>query len=112
MKELNTGYLRQKRKRLMKQLKEIEPVMLRGSLIERYKRCGKSNCHCLKGKGHGPAYYLSVSMPGGTRPVIIYVPVKFKTEIEKALANYRKAQKLVEEISSINRELFIRRALF
>jgi hypothetical protein len=26
----------------------------RGSLIETYKRCGRPNCHCVDGPGHGP----------------------------------------------------------
>ncbi len=41
-------------------------AILRGSLIERYKRCGKPGCKCADGAGHGPKYYLSVSYPGIT----------------------------------------------
>ena len=47
--------------------------ILRGSLIERYKRCGKPGCKCADGPGHGPKYYLSVSYPG-LRPQMDYVP--------------------------------------
>jgi len=43
---------------------------------------------------------------------VIYVPTKLKPQIEKALANYRKAQQLLEKISSINRELFTQKAIF
>ncbi|MHC4710339.1 MAG: DUF6788 family protein [Planctomycetota bacterium] len=41
-------------------------AILRGSLIERYKPCGRPGCKCAKGPGHGPKYYLSVSqaIPG------------------------------------------------
>ncbi len=103
-------YLRQKQKRLIEQLKKIEPLMLRGSLIERYKRCGKSNCHCIEGKGHGPHYYLSVSM-SGARPTMIYIPLEYKVSIEKALANYRNTQHILEKLSDINRELLVRRII-
>ena len=111
MQKLTTTYLRQKRKRLIEQLNEIESAMLRGSLIERHKKCGKSNCWCVDGKGHGPNYYLSVSMPG-TRPIMIYVSVEDKSLVEKALANYREAQQIMEKISDINRELLTRKISF
>jgi len=110
MKNLTTSSLRQKRKRLIEQLKKTEVFILRGSLIERYKQCGKSNCHCVDGKGHGPTYYLSVSMPG-QRPVMIYVATEYKTIIENALLNYREAQYIMEKISDINRELLLRKTL-
>lgn len=111
MQKTTTSSLQQKRKRLIEQLKQSEPTILRGSLIERYKRCGKLNCRCVEGKGHGPSYYLSVSMPG-TRPIMIYVPLEHKELVEKALANYRYAQQITEKISEINRELLVRRINF
>lgn len=111
MQKQTTAYLQQKRKRLIGQLKKIEPIMLRGSLIERYKKCGKLNCRCADGMGHGPNYYLSVSMPG-MRPVMIYVSTEYKPLVEKALANYREAQQIMEKISDINRELLTRRISF
>lgn len=46
--------------------------LLRGSLIERYLRCGKPGCKCAQGEGHGPKYYLSVSF-AGHRPQMDYV---------------------------------------
>ena len=46
---------------------KIPPLteMLRGTLRKRYVRCGKSGCHCKKGRGHGPIAYLSVTLRGG-----------------------------------------------
>jgi hypothetical protein len=111
MQKLTVTSLRQKRKRLIEQLNILEPIMLRGSLIERYKRCGKRNCRCVEGKGHGPNYYLSVSMPG-TRPIMIYIPSEYKSSVEDALAKYRVAQQILAKISDINRELLIRRIPF
>ena len=98
MEKYTTAYLRKKRKRLVQQLKALEPVMLRGSLIERYQRCGKSNCKCATGKGHGPKFYLSVSMPS-VRPVMIYIPIDFKAEVEKALSHHQRARQILEKIS-------------
>jgi hypothetical protein len=39
--------------------------IVRGSLVTRYRRCGKPTCHCVKGEGHGPAHYLVVTLKPG-----------------------------------------------
>ena len=111
MKNFTSTHLRQKRKRLLKKLKSIEENMIRGSLIERYKQCGKTNCHCNEGSKHGPTYYLSVSIPDA-KTVLIYVSMENKVIVEEALENYRKAQKIIGEISDINRELLLRKVNF
>ncbi len=99
--------LRRRRKALLRRLPDLETV-LRGSLIERYKRCGKPGCHCAEGPGHGPKYYLSVSR-SGQRPVMEYVPQEFRDQVEASLANHRRLREIVEEIARINRELLRRR---
>jgi hypothetical protein len=111
MKDFSTPYLRQKRKRLMQQLNQLDTlIMMRGSLIERYKKCGKPNCKCTIGKGHGPKYYLSVTLSKNNL-AIIYVPIDLKSDVEQALLNYQKAKNIMEELSHVNRELLIRRQL-
>ncbi len=110
MEQFSTSYLRQKRKRLVQQLEQLEPLMLRGSLIERYKKCGKPNCKCSKGKGHGPKYYLSVTL-SKTNPVMIYVPTDLIGTVKQGLLNYQKAKEIMEDLSHVNRELLIRREL-
>ena len=72
MSEETASVLRRRRKLLLRKLPPLESV-LRGSLIERYKRCGKPGCKCAEGPGHGPKYYLSVSYPGRA-PQMDYVP--------------------------------------
>jgi len=83
-------------------------AILRGSLIERYKRCGKPGCKCADGPGHGPKYYLSVSHPG-LRPQMDYVPQESHAQITEFIANYHRAREILEAISEINRELLRRR---
>jgi len=107
-KEKSTAYLRRRRTTLLKRLASVDARILRGSLIERYIRCGKPGCKCTKGPGHGPKYYLSVSYPG-RRPEQDYVPQKYHKQVEEFLTNYQKAKQILEEISSINRELLRRR---
>jgi hypothetical protein len=99
--------LRKQRKALLQQLPPLQAI-LRGSLIERYKRCGKPGCKCAEGPGHGPKYYLSVSYPG-RRPQMDYVPQESCAQTTEFLANYRRAREILEAICEINCELLRRR---
>jgi hypothetical protein len=54
--------LLQQRQALVKQLRQLEAFILRGSLIERFKRCGKPGCKCAQGPGHGPRSEFALSM--------------------------------------------------
>jgi hypothetical protein len=99
--------LRKRRRALLRQLPPLKEI-LRGSLIERYKRCGKPGCQCADGRGHGPKYYLSVSYPG-LRPQMDYVPQESYAQAAEFLANYHRAREILEAICEINRELLRRR---
>ncbi len=103
----STAALRKRRQALLRQLPPLDAI-LRGSLIERYKRCGKPGCKCADGRGHGPKYYLSVSYPG-LRPQMDYVPQECFEQTSEFLANYQRARELLEQICEINRELLRRR---
>jgi hypothetical protein len=105
--EKSTKALRQRQKALFKRLPPLQAI-LRGSLVERYKRCGKPGCKCANGPGHGPKYYLTVSYPK-RRPEMDYVPAEFQEKVKEYLENYRKTKQILEEISEINRELLRRR---
>ena len=99
--------LRKRRDALVRQLPPLKSI-LRGSLIERYKRCGKPGCKCAEGRGHGPKYYLSVSFPGH-RPQMDYVPQETYSQAAEFIANFRRSREILEEICAINRELLRRR---
>ena len=105
------GELIQQRQALVRQLRRLEPFILRGSLIERFKRCGKAGCKCAQGPGHGPKYYLSVSQPG-TRPQMDYVPVEYSQQVVEYLHNLQQVRQLLERICNLNRELLRRRTKF
>ena len=107
----STPALRQRRQALIKQLERLEPFILRGSLIERFKRCGKPGCKCAQGPGHGPKYYLSVSQPGA-RPEMDYVPVEHSQQVSEYLHNFQQVRQLLEQICNLNRELLRRRVKF
>ena len=106
-KQTTTALRKRRQALLLRQLPPLKAV-LRGSLIERYKRCGKPGCKCADGPGHGPKYYLSVSFPG-LRPQMDYVPQESYAQASEFLANYHRARQILEEICEINRELLRRR---
>jgi uncharacterized protein DUF6788 len=99
--------LRRRRQTLLRQLPPLHEL-LRGSLIERYKRCGKPGCKCAQGIGHGPKHYLSVSFPG-QRPQMEYVPQDYYEQAVRYLSNYHRVREILEEVCEINRELLRRR---
>jgi hypothetical protein len=107
MSQKPSAVLCRQREALLSQLPPLQTV-LRGSLIERYSRCGKPGCHCAEGKGHGPKYYLSVSFPG-ERPKMEYVPQELEHQTREYLNNLQQAREVLEQICEINRELLRRR---
>ena len=107
MTERTTAELKRRRSQLLRKLPPLDSA-LRGSLVERYKRCGNPNCHCASGPGHGPKYYLSVSYPGRS-PQMDYVPQADYERVSQSLNNYTRIREILEEISEINHELIRRR---
>ena len=81
--------------------------------MERYRRCGRANCRCARrgDPGHGPAYYLMVTVGPG-RTVQVYVPRAQKDQVERWLENFRIARQTLEEVSTVNRELLKAGKLF
>jgi hypothetical protein len=104
----SSAALRKRRHQLARRLPPIEQI-LRGSLIETYKRCGRPNCHCVDGTGHGPKRYLSTISRTGERPRVGYVPNAAHAEVREFLANFRKLREVLNEICAINAELLRRR---
>jgi hypothetical protein len=110
MEQSTTKALRQRQRTLLRKFPPLQAI-LRGSLIERYKRCGKPGCKCAEGRGHGPKYYLSISYPR-RRPEMDYIPAEFQGKVKTYLENYRKVKEILEELCSISRELLRRRERF
>lgn len=100
------------RERLLARLPDLRQI-LRGSLVVRYRRCGRANCHCaVEGDpGHGPAYYLMVTV-APSQTLQIYVPKQHKALVEGWIENFRLARDKLEEISRLNRDLLKRGKLF
>lgn len=105
--EMSVARLRARRRRLVRGLPDLEAV-LRGSLIERMKRCGKAGCRCAEGELHGPYSYLSTRGEEGTR--LEYVPQDWLDWTRERVENSRRVLAVISEVAEINRELLRRRA--
>jgi hypothetical protein len=90
-------------------LQKIPPMdeLIRGSLVERHLRCGKSGCHCARGKGHR-VWYLTVSFAGGKTEQVT-VPKSLLPVVRRWVANYHRWWDGMERISAINRDLLRKR---
>ena len=82
---------------------------MRASLVERFSRCGKANCHCHHGGDkHGPFYYLTQCLAvGKINKFLLKTPPSSKRP-ERAIEHYRQLQEQLEELSQINAELLRR----
>ena len=90
------------RKRLVRSLPLLDEV-LRGSVFERRRRCGKSYCHCAHGEGHR-TFYLTVTFSSG-KTEQISLPRELVPMVRRWVKNYRRCGKILEDISAINRKL-------
>ena len=104
----STLALRQRKRFLLSHLKVL-PDSLRASLVERFSRCGKSNCRCHHGGDkHGPFYYLTQCLAvGKVNKVLLKTPAQ-QQAAKDGIESYRQFQDQIEELSQINTELLRR----
>ena len=77
-----------------------------GSLVERYRRCGKPGCRCMRPgeRGHGPTWSLTRSLSG--RTVTRVVPGGEAVELTRShLAEYRRLRRLLNELLDLSERL-------
>jgi hypothetical protein len=104
----STLALRQRKRFLLSQIK-VRPDSLRASLVERFSRCGKANCHCHHGgQKHGPFYYLTQCLAVGQVNKFLLKAVPQQQAARSGIDHYRQLQEQLEELSQINAELLRR----
>jgi hypothetical protein len=76
-----------------------------GSLVERYRRCGKAGCHCAgKGvPGHGPSWSLTREVGGKT--VTRVIPAGAVAQTREQIAEHRRLRALVRELVETSEQL-------
>ncbi len=103
--ESEVAALEQRREELNRQLAQIGE-MRPGSLVKRYRKCGKPNCRCARPgeRGHGPSFSLTRQVEGKT--VTRVIPAGAAVERTRAqIAEYRRFRRLVVELVEVSERL-------
>jgi hypothetical protein len=76
-----------------------------GSLVGRYRRCGKASCHCAEegAQGHGPSWSLTRVVDGKT--VTRIIPESAVELTRQQIAEYRAFRGLGREFVEVNEQL-------
>jgi hypothetical protein len=77
-----------------------------GSLVPRFRRCGKPSCHCAKKgeKGHGPSY--SLTHPVGGKTVTRVIPVGSAVDrTREQLQEYHRFRQLVQKLITVSEQI-------
>ncbi len=76
-----------------------------GSLVGRYRRCGKPNCRCAREgeEGHGPSWSLTRAVDG--RTVTRIIPADAVERTRGQIAEHRRFRALAGELVEVSEEL-------
>ncbi len=76
-----------------------------GSLVERYRRCGKPGCHCAgtSASGHGPSWSLTRGVGGKT--VTHIIPPHAVDATRRQIAEYQRFRGLVRALVDTSEQL-------
>jgi len=73
-----------------------------GSLVERYRRCGKPQCHCARpdDRGHGPQWLLTRPVSGKT--VSLAIPKEAVERTRRQVEEYQRFRAFARELTEAN----------
>ncbi len=73
-----------------------------GSLVGRYRKCGKPNCHCAREgeRGHGPSWSLTRHVGGKT--VTRIIPLIAVAQTQEQIAEYQRLRQLTKELVEVS----------
>jgi hypothetical protein len=76
-----------------------------GSLVGRYRKCGKPNCHCAQPEdpGHGPSWSLTHDVKGKTATRI--VPKAFVSQTREHIAEYQRLRHLTSDLVEVSEKI-------
>lgn len=89
-----------RRRHLRQQLRALSfAPLMRGSLVERLRRCGRPNCACAHdpSKRHG-GKFLTVQLDGRTHA--LHVRPEDEAKVRAALGAYSRLWKLINELTA------------
>lgn len=76
------------------------PNLMRGSLYERGRKCGRASCACARGGPKHPTRQLLVSLEGTTRSR--YIRLEEWAEVQALIASYKELWTIVNELTAVN----------
>ena len=86
--------------RWIQELAHAAEVMLWGSLVAVYRKCGNPTCHCATGEKHGPVWYLSQHEGGRTR--MRFVPAEHLDAVRRGVAAFHEYRELGQRVAAQN----------
>ncbi len=99
----------ERERRALSRLRQIlnAPGLLRASIIQMKRRCGKPYCRCAKTKSN---WHLSwyVGQSQGGSPRMKHIPLELLPEIKLWVGRYQEARKLLDQVSDENWNKIIR----
>lgn len=109
MNENEASRLRQKAIRLIAERGRLENILLqhqrllRGSLLERPKFCGKPGCKCTQGQSHPPSLYLSRLVKGTVRH--LFIRAKDQERARKEALSYKEFRQALRHWRVVDKAL-------
>ena len=101
MSNMSSGILEVRRNAKVKELGKIGPVLC-GCLVTIKVRCGNASCKCARGEKH-TSNILTKKVAGKSKS--IYVPTEMLEEARNWTENFKKAKRLMKEISHYNEKI-------
>jgi hypothetical protein len=97
--------LEQQREALLARLHAL-PNLMRGSLYERLRKCGRPGCTCAQGGPRHRGRQLTVTLRGATHTR--YVRHEEVAHLQQLLATYAELWAIVDELTAVNLALLHR----
>jgi hypothetical protein len=96
--------LQRERSRLevaLTQMDDLRP----GSLVERFRKCGKPTCHCAKpdSPGHGPSHSLTREVASKT--VTRIIPPSAVEQTRRQIAEYKRFRDVTREFVQVSEKI-------
>ena len=104
--------IRQSLHELAKEIEQLIPVfaerhpLVKGTVYEQRRKCGKPTCHCASGEGHS-AWSLTFMANGKKR--VERIPKEWVEEVRRRVGAGREFQDAVREVLTANAELLVLR---
>jgi hypothetical protein len=76
------------------------PNLMRGSVYERLRKCGRASCACAQGGPKHPTRQLTVTLGGATRSR--YVRLEEVAQVRALIVTYEELWALVNELTAVN----------